>query len=97
MDSNVAMWGLIVGFLTPIVLAVVQQPSWSQAVRSVVMFVFALIAGGATAYFAGQLDGKDVTTAVLIVMVSAISTYEGFWKKTGIAPKIEVATSPKAE
>jgi len=96
MDTNLAMWSLIVGFVIPPVLAVVQQPTWSQSLRTVVLGVTALIAGFGTAYFAGSLDGKDITTAVLIVLVSAISTYRGFWKTSGVAPAIERATSPKA-
>ena len=95
MDTNLAMWGLVVGFLSPLVISVIQQPSWSQQVRSLVMFAFALVAGFGTAWLGGQLNGTDITTSVLIVMVTAISTYEGLWKKTGLASVIELATSPK--
>ena len=89
------MWALIVGFAIPPLLAIVQQPKWTVTVRSVVMFVAALVAGAGTAYFTGSFEGKDIVTSILIVLVTGISTYEGFWGRTGIANKIEVATSPK--
>lgn len=98
MDSNLVMWGLIVGFLMPPLLAIVQQPGWSASVRSIVMFAAAIVAGLGTVYFNGGLDLSSpdrVITTVLVVMVTAISTYKGLWQTTGIAPKIEATTSPK--
>jgi uncharacterized membrane protein len=99
MDSNLVMWGLVVGFLMPPLLAIVQQPGWSTGLRSVVMFVASLIAGAGTVYFTGDFDISNpdkIITTVLVVMVTAISTYKGLWQTTNIAPKIEAATSPKA-
>jgi hypothetical protein len=96
-DTNLVMWGLVVGFFMPILISVVQQPSWSQSVRSVVMFAASAIAGFGTAWFEGRLNGVDITTAILIVMVTTIATYKGFWQPNGVSPKIEVATSPKKD
>jgi hypothetical protein len=98
MDSNLVMWGLIVGFFMPPLLAIVQQPGWSQPVRSIVMFAASLLAGAGTVYFTeGGFDTSNLTTTILVVMVTAISTYKGLWVPTGIAPKVEVNTSPKAQ
>jgi small basic protein len=93
--GRLEMWALIVGFVMPLVIAVVQRSTWTQTVRALVMAVSSLIAGGLTAYFAGQLNGVDVTTSVLIVAIAAIASYVGFWRPTTVAPKIEAATSPK--
>lgn len=93
MDSNIAMWSLIVGTVLPPLVAIIQQPQWQQWTRTVVMIVVSLIAGAGTAYFAGQLDTQDWVTASLIVIVTAISTYKGIWQPTTIAPKIEAATT----
>jgi len=95
MDSNLAMWSLIVAFIAPPVLSIIQQPKWTTEVRSAVMFFFAIILGLGTAFFTDAFNGKDIVTSILIVMVGAISTYKGFWQATGVAPKIEAATSPK--
>lgn len=88
------MWALIVGFFAPPVISVIQQQKWPNAVRAVVTFLLALVAGAGTAYFQGDLTGRRWVEASLIVLVAAISTYHGFWKQTGISTKIEAATSP---
>jgi len=87
------MWALIVGFLLPPLLAIIQQPSWPAPVRSVVAFVACAAAGAGTAYFQGDLTGERFVEAGLVVLVTSIATYKGFWKPTTVAPKVENATS----
>lgn len=94
--SNLAMWSVIVGFFLPAVIAVIQQPTWSQPVRAIVTFVVSLVAGAGTAYFNGDLTAADWVSASLIILVSAISIYKGLYQPTGVGPAIETATSPKA-
>lgn len=93
--TNLAMWSLIVGTLMPPVLALIQQPRWSNTVRSVVMVIASIVVGAGTAYFENDqvFVGKSIVQSVLTVMVAAIATYHGFWKPTEIAPTIEKATS----
>lgn len=93
--TNLAMWSLVVGFVSPIILSIIVQPGWSSRAQAVVAFIWSLIAGGMTAYFGGALNTQDVVSCVLIVLVSAISFYKGFWKPTGIAPVVENATAIK--
>ena len=98
MDSQLVMWAGIVGFFMPVLLAVVQQPGWSTALRSVVMFVASILAALGTVYLTSGSDAftaENMVTSFLTIMVTAIATYKGFYKETGIAPKIEIATSPK--
>lgn len=102
MDPNLtdlAMWNLIVGFLSAtFVLPVIQQPSWSAGRRAAVTFVYSIIVGLGIAYFTGAFahlnDVKAGVTSVLLTLVAAISTYKGFAQPTGVAPTIEAATSP---
>lgn len=94
--GNLAMWSLIVGFLSPIVISLIQQPRWSDGVRAFVAFIFCAVAGIPTAYFAGDLEGKDYVTSGLLILVTAITSYRNFWKPTAIAPSIEASTSPGA-
>jgi hypothetical protein len=93
--GKLEMWALIIGFVMPLLIAVVQRSTWTQTVRALVMAVSSIVAGGLTAYFAGDLNGVDVTTTILLIGVTAIASYKGFWSPTGVAPKIEAATSPK--
>jgi hypothetical protein len=97
--GDLQMWELLVGFLSAtFVLPVIQQPRWSQKTRAAVTFLYSIVVGLATAYFAGAFDGvRDVRTgvsAVLLMLVSAIASYKGFAQPTGVAPAIEQATSP---
>ena len=68
MDSNVLMWAGIVGFFMPVLLAIVQQPTWSAPLRSIVMFVASIVAAVGTVYFTndGAFTGDNmITTTVL--------------------------------
>jgi hypothetical protein len=97
--GDLAMWNLIVGFISAtVVLPVIQQPTWTARTRSAVTFVYSVIAGLGTAYFTGAFehftDVRAGITSVLFTLVAAITSYQGFGKPTGIAPGIEAATSP---
>jgi len=92
--TDLVMWSLIVGFTMPLVISVIQQPKWADPLRASVTFVACAIAGGGTAYFAADLDGRTFVSSSLVVLTTALATYKSFWKPTTIAPKIEAATSP---
>lgn len=93
--DDLALWSVIVGFLSPLVIATVQQPQWTSRARALVTFAYSLVAGGLTAYFGGDLNGKSVVTCVLVVLVAAITTYKGLWQPMGTTDAIENATSPR--
>lgn len=91
--SNLEMWSLVVGFLLPILIAVIQQEAWPSWLRSVTMFVICLIAAAGTVYFQGRFDLQDYVTSALLIVVTAIGTYKGIWQPTGIAPALEHVTT----
>lgn len=90
--TNLVMWAAIVGFALPPMLAIVQQSKWSDQVRSLVAFAACAVAGAGTAYFQGDFTGKRFVEAGLTVLVTAMATYQSFWKPTKIAPAIEEKT-----
>jgi len=92
--DNLTMWTLIVGFLLPNVIALVQRPTFGKRTRTAITGVFCAVAGVGTAYLTGDFNGKDIVSSVLIVGVSTITFYKGFWKSAGVAPAIEEKTSP---
>lgn len=95
MNGSVEQWALVVGFFLPIVIAVVQQPKWSPALSAVVAFLACGVAAAGTIYFGGaQWDRDHIVNTFLVILVSTIATYHGFWRPTNIAPKIETVTSP---
>jgi hypothetical protein len=87
------MWSLIVGFALPPVLSIVQQSDWSDRLRAVVAFVACAVAAAGTAYFQGDLTGERFVEAGLVILVTEIATYKGFWKPTGVSPAIETKTN----
>lgn len=92
--NNAEMWSLIVGFVAPMVIAVLQRPTFPRQLRAVVTVAFCIVVGFVTVLVTGQLTGKTLTASILIVLVTAMVTYEHLWKATGIAPLVEKATSP---
>lgn len=99
--TNLAMWNLVVGFLSAtFVLPVIQQPRWSAATRSLVTFIYSVVVGAGTAYFTDAFahlnDVRAVVTSILMTLIAAIATYKGFAQPSGVAPAIESATSPKS-
>jgi amino acid transporter len=89
------MWSLLLGSLLPLLLAVVQQPKWPQWLRVLVTVVICVVVGLGNVYFNGSLlHTTSIVEAILLVLVAALSTYHGLWKPSGIAPKLESATSP---
>ncbi|HEY6008455.1 MAG TPA: hypothetical protein VIU40_09055 [Geobacteraceae bacterium] len=89
------MWALIVGALAPLVIAIIQQPKWAETKRVAVTVGFCIAAGAGTSYFAGNFSGRSLISDILMVLVAALATYRGVWRPSGIAPRIEVATSKK--
>ncbi len=88
--SNMEMWAMIVGFILPAVIAVIQKVKWSDQVRSLVAFVICIITSVGTLFFNdGFTDWTNTPKVFLLIMVTAITTYQGFWKPTGAAGVIE--------
>lgn len=91
--TNAAMWAIIVGFFQPVVLQFILQSNWSKNVQALAAFAFSIISGGVTAYFTGAFEGLSLVTTILVVAVSSITFYKGFWKN--VAGDLKAATSPK--
>lgn len=93
LTSDLAMFTLIVGFFAPLVIAAVQNPAWSTRTKTLVTIVFCVFVGAATAYFSGFFSGKSAVSAILIVFVVSITTYQNFWQKMGVTQVIERETT----
>jgi hypothetical protein len=92
--SDAASWALIVGVLLPPFVAVVQRPNWAPRWRTLVMLAVAVLDGLGTAYFADQWHGATPAALVALAVASISAAYHGLWQPSGIAPRIEHATSP---
>jgi len=88
------MWSALVGGAAPLLVAVVQQPSWGRPLRAVVTLMLCLLLGSGTAFFNDQFNGRGIASCVLLVLFAAWTSYLALWKPTRVAPAIETATSP---
>lgn len=94
--SNAELWQYGIGIVSPLVLSLILQSNWDSRLQSIVTVIYCIIVGTGTLLFGGQLTGLSVATAGLRIFFMAIVTYYGFWKPTGIAPALKVATTPRA-
>lgn len=93
--ADTASWALILGVLTPILTSVIQQPKWSDQVRSIIAALVSIVVGVVTVLAnGGFVDASGSLGIIALVMVSSYATYRNLWKPSGIAPAIESATSP---
>jgi len=92
--TDAQMWALIVGFIAPVLVSVVQQPRWSARTRVTVVVLSSILLGAGTAAVTGEMTGRTLVSSILVVLVTAIATYQSIWKASGIAAAIESATSP---
>lgn len=91
--SDVEMWGLVVGFFLPPLIAIIQQPTWSRTTRGIVTVLVCLVVGAATTWIHGDWSGRTATTTILLTLVATMTAYRNFWVHR-VAPVIEAATSP---
>ena len=92
--GDVETWGLLLGVLSPLAIAIIEQPRWTGATRMIVGWVCALIIGAVTCLAHGVLtEPTTVLRVCVLVLVAAQAAHAG-WKKAGISPAIEHATSP---
>lgn len=93
--ADSASWALILGVLTPLVVALVQQPGWSRPLRAIVSVVASVVVGVITVAANGDLtEPRPVLAVIALVLVASNTAYTTLWKPTGVAPAIEGATSP---
>jgi hypothetical protein len=86
-------WSILVAFLLPNAIALVNQTHWSKPLRAVVSFAICVLTAIVDVIIQGKLNGKDVAGTLVLVAFVAYTSYTLFWKPSNIAPAIEAATS----
>jgi hypothetical protein len=87
-----ALWLMVVSFVLPPAISVIQQSRWSPRVQSIVAFGVYLVVAAVWALLNGIFTATTFVAAVLVVFVIAGNSYKLLWKPTGVAPAIEAAT-----
>lgn len=98
MNEAIQYWEVITAFVLPLIIATVTQKNWTSAAKSWTMFIVSAVVTIVQLFIRDELnDWTDPTAAVLKVTALTIAFYVGFWKQTGVAPKIEEATTVSPE
>lgn len=97
--TDTAAWSVIIGVVSPWVIAFVQQPHWSVRTRKIVAVVAAVVLGTLTSLGTGAFfaDGAPVSVlgAVGIVLVASQTSYRNLAQPATGRMRTETATSPK--
>lgn len=91
--SNLAQWSALVGFVIPILVAVVVQSKWSRAVRTVIGVAASLVAATVTALVEAKLTAGTWATSSIWVLTTAMVSYRNIWVPLGAAPWVEQKTN----
>ena len=89
--SDIALWNIIIGFIAPLVVALVARPALNPWAKIAIQVAFCLVVGVITAYLYGQFDGRGIVSAVLLTFAVSILAYKGFWKQ--VTPELKEKTS----
>lgn len=98
--TDLELWALVTGAMLPPFIAVLQQPTWSPAIRAIVTVLVCAVVGGFTAWLNHEWSEGGAVHAILTTLVAAWTAYKHFWVPLGVAPAIEHATAlpaPPAE
>lgn len=95
--TQTEMWAVIIGFVTPLLVAVVNQPQWTRNQKrvlavgvSVIVGVLNLVAQGA--FTEQSLTWSGALASLVLVIGAAQASYALLWKPSGVAETVEAAT-----
>lgn len=92
--ENPAALALVMGFVTPLLISVLQQPTLSKLQRTAVSIGASVVLGGLTAYAGGMFDdAKSLITVVLVLYTASETFYQKLWKQIGLTQSIEAKTT----
>jgi hypothetical protein len=91
--STADRWTILVAFLLPNAIALINQTHWAPALKAVVSFACCIVTAIVDVIVQGNFNGKDMAGTLILVAFVAYTSYRLFWKPSTIAPQIEAATS----
>lgn len=81
MEANIY---ILLGILTPLIVAIVASNRWSSQVKGLLAMTVSIVIGVATAYIAGLLSVADVLGSILAAYGAAQVVYTALFKPLGI-------------
>lgn len=92
-DGALDQWTLVLGFLMPLIVAMVNQSHWPTRFKAIVGLAVCVAAAAVQMGLKGQLDASNLLSASLALAALSITFFKGFWRPTGIAGALESATN----
>lgn len=86
-------WTILVAFLLPNAIALINQTHWAPALKAVVSFVCCILTAIVDVIVQGNWNSKDFAGTLILIAFVAYTSYRLFWKPSTIAPTIEAVTS----
>lgn len=93
LTGSLVQIAILVGFLLPHLISLVNQQRWSPGLKAVVAFLVCLVAAIVTCWAKGSLDLHHFAATASVVYLLARSSYAGLWKPLGVSDSIEASTS----
>lgn len=91
--SNLAYVSMVVGFLLPHAIALINQEHWRSSTKSIIAFAACIAAALVTTYLKGDFNVHEIAGSTFIVFTVARASYAGLWRPTKIATTVESATT----
>lgn len=91
--NTLALLALVLGFVVPLIVALVVQTHWSNTMKSVAALLVSVICSVSWLAFDGKLNGQSASQATIAVLGGAVWFYHYFWKNSGITDWIEQFTT----
>ena len=87
--TDVQLWSIILGFLSPLIVAWAARPEMRPIFKILIQVVFSIVVAVVTAFLNGELEGRSVVSILLLVLASSTLSYRGLWRPTGVTDAIE--------
>lgn len=89
--SDLDLWSALLGFVAPLVVAVIDQPHWPALAKVIVTVAVSVGGGFLTAALSGAINAHWAWLhASLVVLTAAVVFYRTLWLKPASA--LEAAT-----
>ena len=86
LPTNINMWTVVVGAVLPLLISAANR---LPVPNYMIAFTLCVAAAFGDVYFSGRLNPSDWATSLLTIFFTVVTTYQAFWKPSGITNKIE--------
>ncbi len=92
LPTSIDQYTAVLGVFLPLVIAVINRTAWASPLKSIAALAVCVIAAAVELIVKGQFSFAAWGTNLLTIFFLVVTTYQGFWKPTGIAEAVEKKT-----